>query len=634
MTKEQIDSILAEVGITFNAKNNAVFNGVKIDDAIANGLLKAHNVTIEQIRTELRNLANQPVEIPDGLRYKDMLSEMEVVSPAFTNDIKWNKMDEELFSFFSFAKASAGSAPVLLISNLDTEYRSVPLSNNSLSNLADITEACASISYTDENGVKRTLYDYINYKMEQILKEALAVYQKATAVEFGAWASRKGLPSMMLNNYKLYTVHEAVEIEQQGGSKTTMYRPLSLGFKESPLQCLASHYDTIMGVPSRKAKMPKLYSNDINEPAMYHIDLDSIVDDSAPHPTWDHYMKRFSEYEAKAFRAFIWSIFDASNTGRQMLYIYDPDGFSGKSVVANAIAQCLGEHLVAAIQKDSLINQFGLEKVYNKRLVIIDDNKNPNLIRSEKMHQITGGGLGDIEPKGKKSFTYRFQCKVMASGNTRLNIDPYAQHERTRVIVIQPKLTDEMLKEFAVCDENGNIVRNRLGMPKLIGDPGFERRLIEEFNSFLGDCRRDYEEVCPSHSSIRLNADMEETLDNMSDDDYDIFDEIVDRHFVVGPECKTTLSDFNAAFRRVMFELQMSIGKKKIERLTEENLTQHMVKRFHLVKKSIWVDKRTAKGYVGIEPSKSAPKEMKVDSSKFNANDLSFMMDQPDEEVA
>ena len=59
MNKEQIDSILAEVGITLNAKNNAVFNGVKIDDAIANGLLKPHNVTIEQIRTELRNLANR-----------------------------------------------------------------------------------------------------------------------------------------------------------------------------------------------------------------------------------------------------------------------------------------------------------------------------------------------------------------------------------------------------------------------------------------------------------------------------------------------------------------------------------------------------------------------------------------------
>lgn len=611
MNKEQIDAIMKELGLSFN-KKKVILDGETVTENAANKLLKSKGTSLEEVKKVLAEASKKIIDIPNDLRFKDQLSNIEIISPAFTTDVKWNKKDEELFKFFSLARSSEGGGMLLLIHNLDTEYRTVMISNSSLQNLAEITSACSKMTYTNPvTHTKITLHDHIMKVYKEIMNEALVNYKKMDVLDFGNWAVKFGLPSMMINNYKLMSIQEERTIENDEGHKQTMYRAFSLYFNESPFQCIANHYDTLAGVPSRLAKIPKLYSNDYDEPALYHIDLEKILDTENPHPTWDKYLRRFTEDEVKVIEAFVWSIFKADNTGRQMLYFYDPDGFSGKSVFEKAIASGLGEGLVAALQKDSLNNQFSMSKIWNKRLVVIDDNKNPNLVRSEKMHMVLGSGLADVEGKGKNSFMYKLQCKVIASGNCRLNIDPSANHERTRVIVVEPKLTDDMLKEFAVCDEYGNVIRNRFGRVQLIGDATFEQNLIKEFGSFLVECKSAYEKLCPKNSSIILAPSMEEAIESLSDDVFDIIDDIIEDKFEFYHEAHMSVLDFNSVVEKeILFELSDNFNKKTLESITRDNVIQHIVKKYKVTKKPIRTEDGTVrKCYVGLNYKNASSKK-------------------------
>lgn len=140
--------------------------------------------------------------------------------------------------------------------------------------------------------------------------------------------------------------------------------------------------------------------------------------------------------EGDVFKAFIWSIFDARNHGRQILYLYD-DGYSGKSAVMKAIQEALGKRLCAAVQKDSLSNQFAFSKVWDKRLITVGDNKNTHLHQSEKMKMLTGNDMADVERKNRDSFSWTMNAKVMVSSNTPLEVNLRERNERTRVLPIR-----------------------------------------------------------------------------------------------------------------------------------------------------------------------------------------------------
>ena len=95
-------------------------------------------------------------------------------------------------------------------------------------------------------------------------------------------------------------------------------------------------------------------------------------------PNWDFFLQRFTEDEADILMAYTWGVFDPNNTSRQCMYIYD-QGFTGKSVFQSALASVLGTDLIGVVQKDSLSNQFGFSKVWDKRLIMVPDNKNKRI---------------------------------------------------------------------------------------------------------------------------------------------------------------------------------------------------------------------------------------------------------------
>lgn len=599
MTIEEAKDILVKENLTLTQRNKFRFQDKPIDDAIVTSILGKYNTTADDIRTLLKQTN---VSVPEDFRSYKHLVESEIVTPAFTSDLKWNSADERIFKYFSIAKTGGEGGIVLTVTNHEGDYKIVQLGGTSLSVLADITQACSELKITNENGVRRTLHDHIEKEYEAVMAEGLSKYKEIEeVVDFGVWAS-KNLPSLMLNNYKLKSVIEERSIMVEDNKKENVTKAYSLFFAENPFQCIASHYDSLASEPSRISKMPVLYSNDPKEPAINHIDLDAIVDTEGTHPTWDHYMMRYTKDEGDVFKAFIWGIFDAQNSGRQLLYIYDPHGFSGKSVLTNAIASVLGEDIVTGLQKDSLNNQFAFSKIWNKRLAIIDDNKNPYLIRSEKMHQVLGNGFAEVEKKGKSSFSIKLQTKVIASGNTKLSIDPDANHERSRVIVIEPKLTDDMIKEFAVVDKDGNLVRDRQGNPKLIGDSSFGQRLIDEFRSFLAECKECYARLCPTRSSIILPDDMIESIYNLSDDIVDAIDESIDTVLQFGEDDWIKVTEYTKAINEVIDYLKGEGLVKQCDesKVSYDNISQHIIKKYGVKKTTKRSGGKVFKVYAGV----------------------------------
>lgn len=422
----------------------------------------------------------------------------------------------EFFQGIKYYVDGDGDGTILI-----TDYRTKTVQTVSLSGrcaLQNLTAACKR-ARRDAN---RTFADFFQKDVPKLFSEVLEETCKGKRSNedlIGAALVKKGLPRVFLREAGLNIRLKRVTDE---AGKLLMQAPSCLWVKNKPIPFLLSEADLLMHFSELvQLDPPKILSNRTDEACLHRLIIDIDAPGSiARHgecPTWDKYVKRYTKDEQDVLMAFIWSIFDVSNNGRQMLYILD-NGYTGKSAMLNAIAETLGPELVMTLQKDSLNNQFSLAKIWDKRLVMTPDNKNPNLVRSEKVHMILGGDVADIERKGKESFSFKLQCKYIASGNTPLKIDTGALHESSRVIVIQPKVDKETMKEYCLTDENGELVLDPEGHPKPKGDPAFKRRLVQEFPFFLAKCKAVYDVVCPGGSDIPLPNSIIEKMQALDDD--------------------------------------------------------------------------------------------------------------------
>ena len=466
---------------------------------------------------------------------------------------------ESFFSRFKYCRNPIDGSCILLVNTEGNEWGAIPLSMSAKADEQRLISFCGS-ALPSVGSRYKNLYEELTAKTVGILHNATKVFREAdenpadTTVEY----LKNKLPHSLLSATKVLMLCKREEIQIAENQYKTVYYPRTANLIKgesnySVFRHLVEDSGQLMSVQSMLSPVPKIISNDPNEPAFKYIDLESITEDG-PCPAWDEYFSRYSEDEAKVFRAFIWSIFYEKNRGRQLLYIYDKDGFSGKSVVMNAIASVLGDERVAAIQKDSLSNQFGLAKVYDKRLIIIGDNKNQNLIRSEKMHMLLGADRADIELKGRNSFSSRLQAKVIANGNVPLKLDPSATHERTRVIILCPRITDEIRKKIVMLDEDGNPKLDQFGRMQFLGDPRFEERLVEEFPRMLVQARADYELLCPRDGNIILPDSVIQNIEASSDDITDIIDEMIEDTFDLDPEGTIKPSDLRTEFKMALPE--------------------------------------------------------------------------------
>lgn len=418
-----------------------------------------------------------------------------------------------------------------------------------------------------------SLLDYMNAKIVKYLDEfSKGCRAKNFLVHEALSQFFKKAPICLILSKKLVVNYEPVTVEE-GERRYTEKFFHSLSLNATWATLVEESQSWLMTRKEFYMDMPETISNDPDVPCFHYVDLSKIPEKANPTPAWDAFLQRMTKDEQEVFKAFVYSIYDAKNAGRQFIYFFDA-GYSGKSCALSAIAEGLGKGLYASIGKESLNNQFGMSKVWDKRLVVYPDNKNKLLHKSQSFYNMTGHDPVDVEGKGQQSFSHRLNLRVIAAGNVRLKVNTDDRSEATRVIPINIKMTDDIIKsqKIAVLDENGNIVRDKKGRPKYIGDSEWPKKLHEEIYDFVSKCRDSYERLCPTRTDIILPDSITDSLESMRDPDIGDYEEIFNSLFEVTRDQKDSVlvEDMRIAVTEVLKD------KYNGQNLSWEGFTEYM----------------------------------------------------------
>lgn len=589
MNYDEILANLEKAGVEVNSKGFFKKGTKQQANDIANAILAVAGVNKDMFLAEYGKRLQEKLKQLAGESNENSMSDdyhTIVLQHKLLTDIDaFGEPDRLIFQKIKFAQNPLDGSIVLLLNVHGASWKGIPLSGNGTTERIQFTAACGITDPVHPNLFKN-YYEEMEAYTTKPLRKAIADYRtRKMNDELGLVTEIiDKVPHSMIRNSVIKVLckkkkitlgedkNEIVWIPQTGG--------MFVGADSSQRYDVFNHIITkapaLAALPEMRTAMPVTLSNNPETPALNYIDLNSITKEG-PCPTWDEFSERFRPDDMDVIKAFIWSIFRADNKGRQLLYIFDPDGFSGKSVMLSVLFRYLGENMCAALQKDSLNNQFSLAKVWDKRLVTIDDNKNKNLIRSEKMHMMLGGGRADIEMKGRNSFSSRLNMKIIAMGNIPLEIDPHAVHERTRLIMIRPYMTDRIFKRFCLLDDKGELIR-RNGHPVPMGDPSFEERLYAEFPMFLEKCKEAYARLCPTNANITLNESQIDYLYTLSPDTDIILDAIVDKYFDIGEDKSMKPIDLQKQFYDA--RKKVGFGIDSSETITFDDFKTYLSKRY------------------------------------------------------
>lgn len=410
----------------------------------------------------------------------------------------------------------------------------------------------------------------------------------------------EGCDSNLIRRSRLISLwyHEETTKNEEGNTVTFTVAD-KFGRNGDWADLIAESVEILWGKNELYIDPPKSISNDPTEPCFNYIDLEGKAKEAEGGETeaWGRFLKKMTPEEGDVFKAFIWSIFDARNHGRQILYLYD-NGYSGKSAVMKAIQEALGKRLCGALQKDSLSDKHGFAKVWDKRLVTIGDNKNKHLHQSEKMKMLTGSDMADVDRKNRDAFSWMMNAKVMVASNDPLEVNLRERNERTRVLPIKINFTiAQMIEENIIAmDDDGNPKFDKYGEPIFVGDgTDWPSRLRDQFWAFMASCRPAYEQLCPRHTDIIMPDICLDNLETFSSDLMDDYQSIFDRICVVDNLAFTRSSELKCAFRRAVSEVFDKDPSLKYEGFKEFLHTNYKLN----LSRSREVENR-ARGYMGI----------------------------------
>jgi hypothetical protein len=272
-----------------------------------------------------------------------------------------------------------------------------------------------------------------------------------------------------------------------------------------------------------EAPVPITY--DIKEPAFYWVDKDRIKNSDGVCSTWDGWMLKIPVDFRDVFKAWIFSVFDPQNKGRQSLWVKS-QGYDGKGKISGALQYHL-KGMMGAISAGVLDSQFFFSTVYNKQLILHDDNKDPTILMKGKLHSLLGDGLVQMERKFENSVSIRMHARIMIFSNVPPHVNISRRHETSRIIYIPLETTPEM--ERAWIREDG----------ALLGDNTFEQKLKDEFWSFIKSCVEPYKRLCPHRSEITLTPELRDKMFGViASEEHENFEHMFKKVFVVEPNNK------------------------------------------------------------------------------------------------
>jgi hypothetical protein len=311
----------------------------------------------------------------------------------------------------------------------------------------------------------------------------------------------------------------------------------------APSSYLTKTYPFLLANKERQIEHVSAISNDPDEPTLCYIRNDFEEKDC---PTWLKWIEdtfENPEEDGDYFKAWCGSILDAKNTGKQALYLHG-FGSQGLSKVTNALLSVIGTAGAAVSGTKSFTNQFGLAKLEGKRLVVISDNKNPKIMMTEWVHNLTGGDVVDIERKGKDSHAAQLIGKLMICGNIPPEINFDETNQKNRVLYIPMKfMTDEDKAKAS------NWMKRDDGTFVMIGDASFGRRLVDEAEAFLGLCWKYYKKYAPNGADIIVSHNKELQMEaELMDTDSANLMRLMEAVFDFGKEYESSPSEIYDAY--------------------------------------------------------------------------------------
>jgi hypothetical protein len=233
-----------------------------------------------------------------------------------------------------------------------------------------------------------------------------------------------------------------------------------------------------------------------------------------PTPAWDEFTQRLSD--PIAFKAWVWSILEYKHRGRQALWINGPKGQDGKSTVLNCLGELVGNGC-AVLDGSERDNRFVHSNLFDRRLLIYPDCKQPSVVKGQIYRNYTGGDYVSVEFKGMQPFSKKVYARLAISANYLPTIDEEGA-DRSRLLIVTLSPSDKNKRS----------------------DGTWADRLKEELPFFLFNCKAAYEERCTDHYLIKVSdvEEHDELLSQSSSGSEERWEMLVHKYFNLTPDGK------------------------------------------------------------------------------------------------
>lgn len=301
--------------------------------------------------------------------------------------------------------------------------------------------------------------------------------------------------------------------------------------------------------PQLQIRMPQTITNNPEVDAFTYVDIGSLHDGDTP--AWDKWIETIHPVCREIFMAAVFAPMHDKCRHRKLVWMRS-QGYDGKSTFFNALNRWSGGKLTKSFGGHNINSDFGLESLIGARILLWGDSQHENALSTNAVHNITGGDLVTINRKNEKAIQYRFNSMLFVASNSRPQLKSWARNETTRLLYIpfiEPK--EEVLKEFALTDEEGRVMRQSDGTPIFKGS-NLEEKLLEEMPKILYKCALAYKKYCPEpYRDLAIpQAVYDLMLEENEHEDGHEFASFVAHHLKFGPKLSCCVKEVHDKFRR------------------------------------------------------------------------------------
>lgn len=255
-------------------------------------------------------------------------------------------------------------------------------------------------------------------------------------------------------------------------------------------------------------------------------------DSSVPFPLLFATLNRMSEGDA--FAAWIWGVYSRKYKGRQVFWIYGPNGEEGKSYLGKFLGnELFGENYgykVINNLKNRSRNQFTTSAYVGSKLVVYPDCNDRKILWTELFKSLAGGGRDSevIEEKYGLSNTVTLEARGLIISN------------------LLPELKREnwLLSRLALCK-----IEPFSGSK----DPEIDKKYRDELPGFLAYAKACYETLCPDNEEIELKQETRDWINDLIEQQEPLWKDVFIRYFAIAP-------DSFVSFKRMKQLMEVSEG--------------------------------------------------------------------------